>query len=236
MVGRGHRPGITLTDVVFRWPGQRRPCLDVPELAIDAGESVFLYGPSGSGKSSLLSLIGGVTRPERGRLCVLGSDLAPLSARARDRFRADHIGFIFQQFNLLPWLSAIDNVLLPLSFSLARKQRAGDGVAQAQCLLDGLDLAPSLWQTPAGRLSVGQQQRIAVARALLGHPEIVIADEPTSGLDAPRQASFLDLLRQQVCAAGATLLFVSHDERLASRFDRQIALDEINRGRPEDSP
>lgn len=227
-------PGITLTDVVFRWPGQRLPCLDVPEFDIDAGESVFLYGPSGSGKSSLLSLIGGVTRPERGRLIVLGTDLTQLSAHARDRFRADHIGFIFQQFNLLPWLSALDNVLLPLSFSATRRRRAGDGMAQAQRLLDRLDLAPGLWQKPAGRLSVGQQQRIAVARALLGQPEIVIADEPTSGLDAARQESFLDLLRAEVDAAGACLLFVSHDERLMSRFDRTISLDGINRARPED--
>ncbi|MFT3847608.1 MAG: ATP-binding cassette domain-containing protein [Propionivibrio sp.] len=228
--------GIALTDVLFRWPGQDCHCLDIPELSIAAGESVFLFGPSGSGKSSLLSLIGGVTSPERGRISVLGTDLARLSARQRDAFRADHIGFVFQQFNLLPWLSALDNVLLPLSFSPERKRRAGDGSAEAERLLDRLDLARELWHKPAGLMSVGQQQRIAVARALLGHPEIVIADEPTSGLDAARQASFLELLRSQTDVAGASLLFVSHDERLASRFDRKIALDAINRARPEDTP
>jgi len=228
--------GIALTDILFRWPGQDRPCLDIPELTIATGESVFLHGPSGSGKSSLLSLIGGVTSPERGRVTVLGTDLVRLSARRRDAFRADHIGFVFQQFNLLPWLSALGNVLLPLSFSAERRRRAGKGATEAERLLERLDLAQDLWHKPAGLMSVGQQQRIAVARALLGHPEIVIADEPTSGLDAARQESFLDLLRAQVDAAGASLLFVSHDERLASRFDRKIALDAINQARSEASP
>lgn len=228
--------GIALTNILFRWPGQDRHCLNIPELTIASGESVFLHGPSGSGKSSLLSLIGGVTSPERGSVTVLGTDLARLSARQRDAFRANHIGFVFQQFNLLPWLSAMGNVLLPLSFSAERRRRAGDGTTEAERLLKRLDLTCDLWHKPAGRMSVGQQQRIAVARALLGHPEIVIADEPTSGLDAGRQESFLGLLRAQVDAAGASLLFVSHDGRLASRFDRRIALEEINLARPEDRP
>lgn len=220
---------IALVDLVFRWPGEAAPCLDIPRLEIAAGERVFLHGPSGSGKSTLLNLVGGVAAPERGRVELLDSDLARLSARVRDRFRADHIGFIFQQFNLLPWLSAFDNVLLPCTFSARRGERAGDPPAEAARLFARLDLAAGLWHKPAAELSVGQQQRVAAARALIGRPEILIADEPTSALDAPRQQVFIDLLLAETAAAGAALLFVSHDARLAAHFDRTVALADINR-------
>lgn len=220
---------IALDDLAFRWPGQRAACLDIPRFVATAGERVFLRGPSGSGKSTLLNLIGGVAVPERGRIELLGQDIVPLSGRARDAFRADHIGFIFQQFNLLPWLSAIENALLPCTFSSRRKSRAGDPRAEAARLLARLDLAPALWKKPAGELSVGQQQRVAAARALIGKPEILIADEPTSALDAERQQVFIDLLLAESAAAGATLLFVSHDARLATHFDRVVELADINR-------
>ena len=224
---------IALTDLVFRWPGQATPCLDIPDFALVDGELVFLHGPSGSGKSTLLGLLGGVAVPEHGAIALLGQDITHLSARARDRFRADHIGFIFQQFNLMPWLSALDNVRLPCTFSARRKQRAGDAHAEAARLLTHLDLAPPLWQKPAAELSVGQQQRVAAARALIGKPEILIADEPTSALDAPRQQIFVDLLLREAAESGAALLFVSHDERLAVHFDRSIALTDINRAMQE---
>jgi putative ABC transport system ATP-binding protein len=142
--------------------------------------------PSGSGKSTLLSLLGGVSVPQSGRVSVLGQDLKQIGARARDRLRASHIGFLFQQFNLLPWLSAIDNVLLPCTFSVARKARAAADrsvLDEAARLLTHLDLEPALWGEPSADLSVGQQ-RVAAARALSGRPEILIADEPTSSLDA----------------------------------------------------
>ena len=181
-------------------------------------------------------MLGGVAVPEHGRVELLGRDLAALSGRARDAFRADHIGFVFQQFNLLPWLSARDNVLLPTTFSARRRQRAGDTHAAAERLFAHLDLAPSLWHKPAAELSVGQQQRVAAARALIGKPEILIADEPTSALDAPRQQAFIDLLLAESTAAGAALLFVSHDVRLAGHFDRVVALGEINRAPPERAP
>ncbi|NMQ30212.1 ABC transporter ATP-binding protein [Candidatus Accumulibacter phosphatis] len=224
---------IALTDLVFRWPGQATPCLDIPDFALADGELVFLHGPSGGGKSTLLGLLGGVAVPEQGAIVLLGQDITRLSARARDRFRANHIGFVFQQFNLLPWLSALDNVLLPCTFSARRKQRAGDAHAAAARLLTHLDLAPSLWQKPAAELSVGQQQRVAAARALIGKPEILIADEPTSALDAPRQQIFVDLLLRETVESGAALLFVSHDARLAVHFDRSIALTDINRAMQE---
>ncbi|MDP2751587.1 MAG: ABC transporter ATP-binding protein [Rhodocyclaceae bacterium] len=219
---------FTLTDLNFRWPRQLTPCLIIPSFIVAAGERVFLHGPSGSGKSTLLALLGGIAQPQTGKVEVLGQDLNDLSGHSRDRFRADHIGFIFQQFNLLPWLSALDNVLLPCVFSMRRKRYIGNAHKEATRLLAHLDLTADLWRKPAAELSVGQQQRVAAARALMGKPEIIIADEPTSALDAKRQQIFIDLLLTESAAVGATLLFVSHDERLAAHFDRRIALDEIN--------
>lgn len=225
---------LSVSDLRYRWPRQATDCLDIPHFAIATGERVFLHGPSGGGKSTLLGLLGGVLLPlpQHGRIELLGRDITALNSRARDRCRADHIGFIFQQFNLLPWLSALDNVLLPCTFSAPRRQRAnsaGKATDEAARLLTHLDLAPALWQRPAAELSVGQQQRVAAARALIGRPEILIADEPTSALDAPRQQAFIDLLLQETAAAGAALLFVSHDARLAAHFDRSVALAAINR-------
>ncbi|MBN8474622.1 ABC transporter ATP-binding protein [Sulfuritalea sp.] len=221
---------LRITDLVFRWPRQAEICLDIARFDLAAGERVFLHGASGSGKSTLLGLLGGVALPQQGRIELLGTDITRLSSRARDRFRADHIGFLFQQFNLLPWLPAIDNVLLPCTFSARRRERAGaDPRAEAERMLRHLDLDTASWRKPAGELSVGQQQRVAAARALIGRPEILISDEPTSALDAERQQVFIDLLLQESAAVGATLVFVSHDRRLAGHFDRVVALDEINR-------
>ena len=221
---------LRITDLVFRWPRQAQICLDIARFELAAGERVFLHGASGSGKSTLLGLLGGVALPQQGRIELLGTDITRLGSRDRDRFRADHIGFLFQQFNLLPWLSALDNVLLPCTFSPRRRDRAGPSPrAVADRLLGHLDLGPDTWRKPAGELSVGQQQRVAAARALIGRPEILIADEPTSALDAERQQIFIDLLLQESAAVGATLVFVSHDRRLAGHFDRIVALDEINR-------
>jgi putative ABC transport system ATP-binding protein len=171
-------PAIAIEALRYRWPRASMPCIDIGALRIERGDRVFLHGPSGSGKSTLLGLIGGVLAPER------------LRPAARDRFRADHIGFIFQQFNLVPYLSVMDNVLLPCRFSPRRRANVGAQPRQAQAeaerLLDRLDIDKSLRVRPVIELSVGQQQRVAAARALIGGPELVIADEPTSALDAAR--------------------------------------------------
>lgn len=224
---------IRIDQLLFRWSTGTAPCLDIAAFAVGAGERIFLYGPSGSGKSTLLGLLGGVLVPERGRLHLLDTELTALSATARDRFRADHIGFIFQQFNLIPYLSVIDNVLLPCRFSARRLERATNGGKalrdEAARLLGHLDLDAELQARPVTQLSVGQQQRVAAARALIGQPEIVIADEPTSALDAERQVAFLELLARECADAGSTLVFVSHDRRLAAGFDREIDLPTINR-------
>jgi putative ABC transport system ATP-binding protein len=227
---------IDIRDLRFRYPGTVGDCLDIEVFQAWAGERVFLHGPSGSGKSTLLGLIGGVLQAQQGSLELLGHDLACLPAVIRDRLRADHIGFIFQQFNLIPYLSVLDNILLPCRFSPRRQQRVladtleDKEVAlreQALRLLSHLQLE-GIAQVAVTRLSVGQQQRVAAARALIGKPEIVIADEPTSALDADRQSAFLDLLLQECDAAHATLLFVSHDRRLARHFHREISLSAIN--------
>ena len=217
----------------FRWPGSREDCLAIDRLHIDAGCSVFLHGPSGSGKSTLLGLLAGVLLPREGRIGLLGRDWALLSGARRDAFRADHVGYIFQQFNLLPYLSVLDHVLLPCRLSALRRQRAdaaaGTARASAAALLERVGLGAPLWTRPAAQLSVGQQQRVAAARALIGQPELVIADEPTSALDAALRDSFMALLLQQCRDAGSTLVFVSHDERLAAAFDQRLALAQINR-------
>ena len=225
---------IALQDILFRWHRRSAPVLDIPAFRVEAGERVFLEGPSGSGKTTLLGLLGGISVPERGSLRVLGRDLPALSAAQRDAFRAEHVGVIFQMFNLLPYLSLVDNVLLPCRFSRARRARAlasaGSLEAAALRLLEHMELDPDrLAGRPVARLSVGQQQRVAAARALIGAPLLVIADEPTSALDASARARFLDLLFRETAAAGAALLFVSHDAALQPHFDRALSLAEINR-------
>ncbi|MBC3919313.1 ABC transporter ATP-binding protein [Undibacterium sp. CY18W] len=224
-------PALCFSDVLFHWQARQPPCLHIADLRINRGESVFLYGPSGSGKSTLLSLAGGIITPQRGQITVLGTDLGALSGAARDRFRVDHAGFIFQQFNLIPYLSMLDNVLLPCRLSPRRRQRAseahGNPHAAAAALLHTLGLDAGLHQRTVTGLSIGQQQRVAAARALIGQPEIIIADEPTSALDADRQKDFIALILQQCASHGSSLLFVSHDHRLASHFTRELDLQSI---------
>lgn len=221
---------VVLEGVRFRWSKADQPCLEVPAFHAAMGERLFLHGASGSGKSTLLSLVAGVVAPEQGHVTVLGRPLGTMRTGARDRFRAANIGFIFQLFNLIPYLSALDNILLPCRFSAERAARLNSSPhAEALRLAQRLDLDQSLLKRPAAALSVGQQQRVAAARALIGRPGLVIADEPTSALDADRQQSFLDLLLAECEASGACLLFVSHDARLSSRFDRVVHLTDINR-------
>ena len=216
----------------FAWPGAAAPCIDIELFEIEAGEAVFLHGPSGCGKSTLLSLLAGVLVADAGRVTLLGQDWAALSGAARDRQRVAHVGYIFQQFNLLPYLSVLDNVLLPCRFSARRREQAGrEGGARAQAaqLLEAMGLPQALWKRQAMQLSVGQQQRVAAARALIGHPEVVIADEPTSALDEDRREAFLDVLVEACRANRSALVFVSHDRRIAARFGRHLLLPEINR-------
>lgn len=224
---------ISVRNLAYTWRGQVKPTLDIDTLTIHSGERVVLRGPSGSGKSTLLSLLAGVHDVQSGELEVLGQSLKTMSQHQRDRYRADHMGYIFQQFNLLPFLTVQQNVLLAVEFSNARRQRlqqAGVSAAQeCERLLTSLGISSELWHNPASELSVGQQQRVAAARALIGAPEILIADEPTSALDADARDSFLALLKSECARHQITLIFVTHDASLASHFDRVIELNAINR-------
>lgn len=222
---------VSMAGVHFAWQGTQRFTIDVDAFDLTQGERLLILGPSGSGKSTLLSLLAGIVTPSRGELSVLGTDIAKLSASARDRFRAEHMGIIFQMFNLLPYGSVTDNVALPLSFAPARRQRvleSGSIESEAKRLLESLGLTPQQYAgLKASELSVGQQQRVAAARALIGRPELVVADEPTSALDHNSQQAFLDLLFAQTESAGTTVIMVSHDESLGKRFDRVIRLDDF---------
>ncbi|WP_313435940.1 ATP-binding cassette domain-containing protein [Stenotrophomonas sp.] len=220
-------PVIALDEVRFGYGD--RCVLDIPQLRIDAGSSVLLRGASGSGKSTLLGLLAGVLSPEQGRVDVAGTALHTVKPAARDRFRADQLGVIFQQFNLLPFLSVRDNVALGLRFSPLRSARAGRPVDnEIRRLLQALQLDPALMPRRAGTLSVGQQQRVAAARALIGGPAVLLADEPTSALDRQAATAFLQLMAAQCAAAGTTAVVVSHDESLQPLFDRVVHLQDIN--------
>ncbi|KCZ90068.1 ABC transporter ATP-binding protein [Hyphomonas johnsonii] len=223
-------PAIEIEGLRFAW-GKHAPVLDIPSFHLARGERLFLRGPSGSGKSTLLGIIAGVLGASAGSVRVLGEDMTALSGAARDRMRADHLGVIFQMFNLVPYLSVTGNVTLPLKFSAIRRRAVGsDPEAEAGRLLARLGLTdPALLARRVSDLSVGQQQRVAAARALIGAPEIVIADEPTSAVDADARDRFIELLSEETARTGAALLFVSHDVSLARLFDRAVDLAEINR-------
>ncbi|WP_386679725.1 ABC transporter ATP-binding protein [Loktanella sp. R86503] len=218
---------LTLADVQFAWPGKGGFSLSCPSFVLAPKERVLLLGASGSGKSTLLSLICGIAAPRQGQVRIAGTDMGALRAGARDRFRAARIGVIFQQFNLLPYASVADNILLPLRFAPERRARAADAMTEARRLCRAIGLPGDTLNLPAGRLSVGQQQRVAVVRALIGAPPLIVADEPTSALDAATQDAFLELLFDQVAQAASSLLMVSHDERLGARFDRVVRLEDI---------
>lgn len=220
-------PAIELENVRFAWPGGP-PLLAVRDFRVARGERVFLRGPSGSGKSTLLGLVGGVLAPDAGTVRVLGQPLHSMSPAARDRFRGEHVGFVFQMFNLLPYLSVLENVLLALRFSPRRAARVAERDDEASRLLLALGLDRDQFDRPVTRLSIGEQQRVAVARALLGRPELVVADEPTSALDHESREAFLRLLLAECATHGSTLLFVSHDPTLGRLFDRQYTLSELS--------
>jgi putative ABC transport system ATP-binding protein len=212
------------------------PVVDIESLSVARGERLFLFGPSGSGKTTLLGLLAGVLTPDAGRIEIDGVDLATLSARARDRFRGDRIGFLFQLFNLIPWLSVSENITLPCRLSAGRRQRLGAESADdaARRLARGLEIEELLGR-PVTELSVGQQQRVAAARALIGRPPLVIADEPTSALDSDLREQFIRLLFAQAREAGSTVVFVSHDRQLAGMFDRSVSLPDLNAVRRDGS-
>ena len=189
-------------------------------LEVDKGQFVALVGPSGSGKSTLLNLVGGLDRPTGGRLWIDGEELSASKEKALTEHRRSRVGFVFQSFNLLPRLTAVENVALPLMFvgvsERERLERASELLAQVG-LSDRLDHRPT-------QLSGGEQQRVAIARALVNHPAIILADEPTGNIDTATGAEIMALLRRLNREQGVTLLLVTHDPEAASYADRVIQL------------
>ena len=221
---------VEISSLEFKWSNSDNWSLKVDNLSINTGEKVFLYGPSGSGKTTLLDLLTGIHSQSKGSIKILDKELSEFSAKQRDQFRADHLGFIFQQFNLLPYLNVLDNVLISCNFSKVRYQnaiRSGSVKQTAENLLTSLGINTDLHNKQASKISVGQQQRVAIARALLGRPEIIIADEPTSSLDKDARDTFIELLLNQVDKAKSTIIFVSHDKELSAYFDKSISINEL---------
>ena len=221
---------LELNQVAFKYPNQINKVLDIPTFKVRRGEKVFLYGPSGYGKTTLLEIIAGVMVPQSGEVKILNQDLVKLTSSDRDQFRANHLGYIFQSFNLIPYLSVIENICLPLSLSPQKRAK----VSRVQEVEKALELCKSLnieeiVMRKASELSVGQQQRVAAARAILGTPELILADEPTSSLDFDHREKFIHLLFRLCEQHKISVLFVSHDRSLQNLFDRSLSLLDINK-------
>lgn len=218
---------IQLKDIRYTYPDTPgKLILNINNWKVAAGEQVFVHGPSGGGKSTLLNLLSGMLQADTGEVSVMGQRLDKISSRQRDRFRADHIGYIFQQFNLIPYLDAIDNIKLAHQF--AKENTSSSLEDDIKSLLSSFYIDPADWQKPVAKLSIGQQQRIAIARAMVNKPELLIADEPTSSLDQNNRDNFMKELMAMVSEHNTTLLFVSHDMSLAKHFNRVDALADIN--------
>lgn len=216
---------VRLDSVEF---GYDQPLLRVNTFSMRVGEKLFLFGPSGSGKTTLLELISGVLKPQKGKISILGTELTELSTSEKDQFRADHLGPIFQTFNLIPYLSVIENILLPLQWSGVKRGRClGDPQDEAKNYLKELGIL-GIENKKVARLSVGQQQRVAVARALMGRPELIVADEPTSALDHDHREKFLNLLFSLAKKNNTAILFVSHDRSIEHFFDRSLSVMEFS--------
>jgi putative ABC transport system ATP-binding protein len=209
------KPVLKLRKVLFRWQGRSSFSLSLADLTVSYGEKLLLLGASGTGKSTLLSVISGTLLPDQGSVEIAKTEITNLSASARDRFRAEQLGVIFQQFNLLPFGSVADNILLPLHFAPIRRNRVKDAKSEVARLCAALGLPVDIGREKASSLSVGQQQRVAVARALIGHPPLISQD------------AFLDLLFTQAQTQGTSVVMVSHDERLGPRFDRILHMEDI---------
>lgn len=215
---------VSIQDLSFHYGNATMPILVIPQWSVQSGEQVFLHGPSGAGKSTLLNLLAGILLPNSGAIEILGQRLNALSARRRDKWRARHIGVVFQQFNLIPYFGAVDNIRLAAHFA-----RTANATGRAKELLQALGIDENLHYQSASQLSIGQQQRVAIARALINQPELLIVDEPTSALDTQNRDAFMTLLLEQAQRNNTALIFVSHDLSLADSFSRVEALAEINR-------
>jgi|TARA_B100000530_G_C15878467_1_gene456386 putative ABC transport system ATP-binding protein len=217
---------ISIQDLKFSYGPSDEPALVIPTWQVSMGDQVFLFGESGSGKSTLLGLLAGLQVPGKGRVSILGSDIAQFSARQRDSFRAQHIGVVFQQFNLISYLSVLDNVLLAAQFGLGGTSHQRE---RARELLTRMNLPASMHDDPANQLSIGQQQRVAIVRALINSPQLLLVDEPTSALDHKNRDAFLMLLFEVLESSQCAMVFVSHDASIAESFALRTDLSELNK-------
>jgi ABC-type lipoprotein export system ATPase subunit len=207
----------------YREPdGRLLPILNVPGFSVDRTEQMVLVGPSGCGKTTLLHVIAGISRADSGVIRIDGIDIAQLSEAARDRFRAARIGYIFQTFNLLPGFTALENVMLGMTFARGRKDRS-----RAEGLIERVGLANRATHKPSA-LSVGEQQRVAVARALANRPSLILADEPTANVDRANQQHIVELIRETCREERVALVLVTHSLEVSEQFDRVDRLESIN--------
>jgi len=220
---------IKINKCHFTYKNNLQPTLNLKSLHVREGEHLFLHGSSGSGKSTFLNLLCGILESQGGDIEILKQNFSTLTTRQKDHFRANHFGIIFQQFNLIPYLSVKENILLSLHFSVEKALHVNNKEDEVLRLLDALELSNTLLNTPAMQLSVGQQQRVAVARALIGKPEIILADEPTSALDLRTKESFMKLLFNQIDEQKSTLIFVLHDESLQKNFSHTLDFSKLNK-------
>ena len=224
---------LSVSNLVFSYPGtQDEPVLDIQDWQLDTGESVFVQGPSGEGKSTFLNILCGILPIQQGEVSIFGNRLDQMNSRKRDRFRSDNIGYVFQQFNLIPYLDVINNVRLARSFSKEQKQGVSD--EEIGELLQTLNIDSQHWHKPARALSIGQQQRVAIARAFVNQPKLLIVDEPTSSLDHSNRDDFMSLLMKKVGETNATLIFVSHDSSLSAHFSKVESISEMGTREAQD--
>jgi putative ABC transport system ATP-binding protein len=225
VIYKNHKPVISVADLSFAYQPNDRAVLTISRWQVEPGERVFLFGESGSGKSTLLNLLAGLLMANQGAINIQGTDLSRLTARQRDRFRASQIGLVLQQFNLVPYLSVLDNIILASHFA---RQKTSAVMSRAHQLLAEVNLTPELLTRPAHQLSMGQQQRVAIVRALINSPPLLLVDEPTSALDGKNRDAFMSILFALLDLHRSTLIFVSHDQSLARSFAQQLDLTSLN--------
>ena len=217
---------IQVSNLKFSFPNTNKQLLNIVDLNINQGEKIFLHGPSGCGKSTFLEIVSGVLSFNQGDVVIGENSLVKMSPRQKDQFRSKNIGYIFQNFNLLPYLNIFENITLPLHLN-GKIKNIKNIQSEVEAICKKLGIAELLNQNVA-QLSVGQQQRVAVARALVSQPQLILADEPTSALDFDHRDKFLKLLFEICSEKKITLIFVSHDHSLKTLFDRAIAFNDIN--------
>lgn len=215
---------LLIKQLVFGYSKDQPPVLMIPHWQVKTAGRLFVRGASGSGKSTLLNLIAGLLIPQQGEIQIEDTVINQLTGHQRDAFRGRQIGMVFQRFNLIPYLTVLDNLRLASHFS---GLSASDAQQRAIQLLEKLGLSVNLHKRYANELSVGQQQRVAIARALINQPALLLVDEPTSALDSQQRDQFINVLLNQLAETGTALIFVSHDEALAGHFSEQLAIEQF---------